>query len=45
MQNPPENTPRIDDSADDDLPDIVDLVMEELGRDSSPATWASTFRS
>ncbi len=28
MQNPPENTPRIDDSADDDLPDIVDLVME-----------------
>ena len=28
MQNPPQNTPKITEMSDDDLPDIVDLVIE-----------------
>ncbi|RWQ32985.1 MAG: integrase [Mesorhizobium sp.] len=39
MQNPPENPPKIDDSFHDDLPDIVDLIME-IGS-SPPASWAA----
>lgn len=36
MQNPPENPPKIDDNVHDDLPDIVDLVME-MGSSPPPA--------
>lgn len=42
MQNPLENTPKIDDAADGhqdgDLPDIIDLVMEMSS--SPPTSWA-----
>jgi len=36
MQNPPANTPRIDDTAHDDRPDVVDGVMERGGSPSAP---------
>lgn len=36
MQNPPENTPKIDDSANGDLPAGVDLVIETGASPSAP---------
>jgi len=36
MENPPENTPKIDVSSADDLPDVVDLIME-MGSAPPPA--------
>lgn len=36
MQNPPENTPKTAEPAHDDLPDIVDLVMD-MGSSAPPA--------